>query len=553
MVDEEKKLREDIEKAKDAALKKKPAAGASAPKPATAPQKGRFKEKIKAFGAGIKSTGKKVKDVAGIKIPNLVLLILLVFIAAFDYWMKSLFGFEAVSAFVMSSITAFLFLMVLKNKIPFILLGIDVGILLILTYLPAWGVFDFLILIKMFVWLVFSIVIFVYYLVETLNLHEKVPAIAWAFVIILFTIGIFFSGPLVKDLYAEEVLSHQDRYEEAFEQVEKVKEAAVEQANVSASFWKRWGTAFPYLVKGDLDTYKEILNPTKNLTIAGEIDQTIEEYTKVELKKSELFPEQVQKDITPRLSIPFNIEIDSPFKEITIKLSCKFKKAKQEFTGYIEPVDLSEFTIKTQRKETETISCTPDQEYEKGKYKVEMIAEISRVKTESSLKRLFTGKTLTSKEKQEAKITYDFKKEKQLSTSGEEFAAFSFGAGAPIDSIFIGNKEKILLAGGIQNLASGEIIYVDKITIELPEGLTPVQECGKFRIAGNQLILEERLGKLTGIKEKDTLPLLSCYLSVPIDLKEIQLDYQKRKFKAYMDYSYRIKQEEDFTVIEATG
>jgi len=83
---------------------------------------------------------------------------------------------------------------------------------------------------------------------------------------------------------------------------------------------------------------------------------------------------------------------------------------------------------------------------------------------------------------------------KESSKSAEEFAVFSFGIGTPSTNPFINNYPTQVITGNIENLASGTIMSVDDIEIELIDGVTPTDGCSKaFRSEGNKLVFHSSI------------------------------------------------------------
>jgi len=295
------------------------------------------------------------------------------------------------------------------------------------------------------------------------------------------------------------------------------------------------------------DQYDQCLDEKKGLDIGGKTDKTIKEYTKVEFKKPEDFPQQVQKDFVP--AIPMQLNIESPKKAVSIKLSCKFKTTGTEIAGMAEPARIDSVKI---GQNTILCSVPSGKELEEGKfYTVVYKAEIEGIETNSTLTRLFIGKDVLDDAEKNNLIKLHELSIKESSKSAEEFAVFSFGIGTPPSNPFINKYPTQVIIGNIENLANGKILSVDNIEVELIDGVTPAAGClTAFSQSGNKLILKQDVkAKLTNLQltKGSKRFLLGCNLNIASFLAETE-DYVKRGFSSKITYSYAIEKEERFSV-----
>jgi hypothetical protein len=291
------------------------------------------------------------------------------------------------------------------------------------------------------------------------------------------------------------------------------------------------------------EEYEECIAQKKGLTVAGNIDKTIKEFTKIEFERPSEFPRTVQKEFPA--DIPMQINIESPRKPITIELSCKFKLGREEIEGEVEPAKIEEIT----GTKKQTIFCSPMEEYKGGRtYTVVYEAKIEGIETESTLTRLFVGKELKEAEKGPLMSLHGLEAV-ESSKSPDEFVAFSFGIGTPATNPFIDDNPKQPLIGNIENKADGQILSVDDIEVSLIDGVSSTTKCEKnFVQQGNILKLKDTLGELT-LRKGDKRFLLGCNLDVYSTLAETE-EYVKRSFTSKITYSYAIKKEERFTTTQ---
>ena len=201
------------------------------------------------------------------------------------------------------------------------------------------------------------------------------------------------------------------------------------------------------------------------------------------------------------------------------------------------------------------VFCRPTEEYKGGvTYTVVFEARISGIETESILTRLFVGKELEDKEKNEL-ISLHGLSAAELSKSPDEFAAFSFGFGTPSTNPFIGSNPTQALIGNIENKADGQILSVEDIEVVLINSVNPASRCTEtsFNQQGDVLKLKlevrESLVDLN-LRKGETRFLLGCNLNINQNLAETE-EYVKRSFSSKITYSYAIKKEERFAVTQA--
>jgi len=299
------------------------------------------------------------------------------------------------------------------------------------------------------------------------------------------------------------------------------------------------------------EEYELCIKSKKTGEIQGVKDESVTEITKVEFEKKEQFPEQVQKEFPPPISIQLNIE--SPKKPIDIYLSCQFEKSQENTTGII----VSNNPLKEiQGKQKETVLCDlPEgEEYETGKYKVTFTAEVRGIETTSRLTRLFVVKDITEQRKNEL-LTLHSLNQIEPSKSPDEFAVFSFGMGTPSTTPFLYDNEQQPIIGNIENKEEGRIVSIESIRMEFPEGTVPTNNCFEtFNSDGNELISKSEtvnILKLDKLKKGDKLYFLGCYLEIPPALMPdgYENEYFKREFESHILYTYQIKEHGTFEVI----
>lgn len=286
--------------------------------------------------------------------------------------------------------------------------------------------------------------------------------------------------------------------------------------------------------------------------VRGAEDITIKEYTKVEFEKTDAFPKQIFKEFAP--PIPLQLNIESPKKPIDIFLSCKFKYGTEEINGTIE----SENPLKEVKGiKKETVLCKLPKTYEKGEYKITFEAEIQGIETTARLTRLFVGKKITEKRKNELLALHGLKAI-EPSRAPEEFAVFSISIGTPATTPTLDNSPKQPLIGSIENKADGIITSIkENLLIELVPGVTPTEACSTFfdqmdnhlKIKRDKLRALNKLKNLERIKKGSRPPVIVCNLDIAPELQEPGREYLKREFRSYIEYSYKIAKEERFEVI----
>lgn len=293
--------------------------------------------------------------------------------------------------------------------------------------------------------------------------------------------------------------------------------------------------------------YQLCIESKKLGVMQGAEDLSIKDFSKVTFEQINQFPKLVQKEL--KTSIPMQLNIDSPNKELTVAVSCKFLKEKENITGIAEPAVLEK--IVGTKKETIFCSLPQDKAYVTGKYKTIFEAEIKGMSTTSRLSRLIVKKDITEERKNEL-LSLHKMSQTEASKSPDEFAAFSFGVGTPSTTPFIDQSQTQALTGNIENRAEGAIVSIQEITLELVPGITPSENClVYFDIAENGLkAKEEAIKSISSLTKKgDTRFLLGCKLDIsPSVIPSDYEEYYKREFSSNMRYTYQIAKEIVFEV-----
>jgi len=299
--------------------------------------------------------------------------------------------------------------------------------------------------------------------------------------------------------------------------------------------------------KKNLAEYQKCIEGKKLGEAQGASDSAVKDFTKVTFEHTDQFPKLVQKEF--KIPIPMQLNIESPKKEISIILSCKFQKDKENITGIVEQSSLDK--IIGNKKETVLCSMPSDKEFTPGKYKVIFEAEIKGMETISRLQRLFVKNDISEERKSELLSLHSLSSS-EPSKSPDEFAAFSFGVGTPSTTPFIDENPTQALVGNVENRAEGKLINIQEILIELVPGISPRESClVSFEQRDNILAAKkEVLQSIKGLSKKgDKRFLIGCNLDIsPAVIPSEFEEYYKREFISNMRYSYKIEKEGIFEV-----
>lgn len=512
-----------------------------------------------AAGRGAATAGRAAKGIAGAglqigqaPLPYFVLAIILMVVAIGDYALKNIVGYDMITTSYMSIAVFCLFLLFIwmfrlldqgTVKTLFIFLVLDAFVApMILRFLPTGGFFPWLpglcILLRQFIWLFFAVV----YSIRISRTFAK-----FAFITAVILMFIFGSGT-ISQLYADARFAHQDKYNEAFEAAEVLKEKASaeisRQYNVSTSAFRKYSSYTFCLFSRPVEECSEIINREK-VSVATLEDPSLKAATKVEFIDSARFPKTLNQPFTQQ-PLPVDLKISSPNQEITITLSCKLTRSYKIYQSVIEqPEEIKSF----KGTKTMTIACRATEPLPEGSYKVEFNALIEGLNTTTTLTRLFVGSMpLADVEKEIAMHSLA----EDEPSKGSGFAAFSFALGTPITSPTIDASAKQPIIGNIENLGDGEIKNIEDISVTLADGMTTDNNCAGFNQDGNKLIFtdKENLKKIdfSTLKKKGTVLLLGCFVSMPEELKSIKLYAQKKTLESTIKYSYNIKKELSFSV-----
>lgn len=299
----------------------------------------------------------------------------------------------------------------------------------------------------------------------------------------------------------------------------------------------------------DKEEYDACRKKVLGKDVESQVDRKALDVTKIEFKKTEDFPSRIQRTLTPKLAVPYQIDLQSP-SNVKLDLSCKFIHDNTEYAGEIEPKQLADDLRENgfSNKSSEIIFCKPRENYEKGHYQVVFEAKLDDVESHARLVRLFVGNT-ENDEKNELRRLHKLSSS-EPSKSGESFAVFSFGLGVPSTNPFIDEKEIIPIIGAIENKQDGKISDVESIKVNLVPGLYLKGDC-QFEYDGENLVWKKdnRYIKLNEINKGDKIPILNCYLEVDEDLRNLDYgNYQKHELESTIVYSYVLEEKQGFSV-----
>lgn len=433
--------------------------------------------------------------------------------------------------------------------------AVDVGfIALPIELISSTEIGQVLIAVKLFVvWPGLAIVV---YLIDVFKTED---APTWSKIVALvLIIGVFalIVPTLGIDSYTQTVKSH-EQYQIAKEKAEELGEAAKELlVNKTVPFWQRFVSAVPHLFSGDLEKYRETLNPPQNLTeqieTAGAVDPTIKRYTKVEFLKGEEFPKTIYDK---RYPIPIQMKVESPRNPIDLEISCRFESGSKKIEGSASPTQL---TVQRNEVEERVVTCFPNQDLSEGSWKVVMESKIANLETDSTLRRLFVGEK-TQEEKDQLRRDYFPQSNDYKSQAPKEFVRINFLIGEPPSNPIIDSEDTPLLTAVVENIGSGELTGIDSVDIELPEGLRPISDparCSLLDYAeyeGRTTHFIKRDFQINKLEKGKNLPVGICVLEVEPRLKYPEEPFIHTTAVGTIKYTYRIENTFSFRAESLVG
>ncbi|MBW2963700.1 hypothetical protein KY306_02915 [Candidatus Woesearchaeota archaeon] len=516
--------------------------------------------------------------------PGMGLFVIFIILGIIDIIIKRVIGYEPRASLLISIVLGLIFFFAgykidedkkIKKYEILVLAAflIDVfGAQLPLHYFPISGLREFLVGVKVFVWLILALILFVMGFIENLRSKQGAPTYAWVVIVLLIGVGIFFMYPQLMKVYEVQKDAHLAEFAPVEEQLEKIGE--VFKAQVPA--WKSayYGIACtlsdpmgreqcvkqkeaeakcaPYQKAGQLAEFEDCKNVELGIKTeaTGAIDPAQKEPLKLVWEASqELKQTEMRVSGTPTFRAILKIE-NPRAAELNLEIECLFTDTtnRRNFSGLISPRD--KLTVKDKIKE-ESLICTPTELLQNStRYQVIFKVRLLDFTTESKLQILFFGRAETDIEKKEIQsIKSGYPLATGNSRAANDLARLNFNFFEGKQG-YIAGGETIQLNTKIENIGKGQIIGVKRAEIDLvPNGLTSDdlmvgQPCGLIGDANTlsfppQLILyqqsqKEIFGEVCVLRLSDYLKGLG---------QPDKESFKAAEFKGYLTYSYEVKGE----------
>jgi len=287
------------------------------------------------------------------------------------------------------------------------------------------------------------------------------------------------------------------------------------------------GKDFEKCIKEQRNKKKESLN------VAGSVDKTIKQPTKIKFKENEYFPKLVtkKKGEISHTNYPVEFIIENPREQkINIDLSCEFKTKggiKETIKGEIKG---DKSIISNEKEIRKTIVCQSTEKL-KGKYDLIYSSELANLQTNSILRRAFIGKKDYSWKEEwfpKLKATY-FSGRSYLSKAPADLARLNFAFGSSVNNPIISDENFLILSSSIENLGDGEISKINFYHIGLDDFSVDDEACfGKKNI------------DLSNKKIKGIETLKTCLIEeLPSELIQ-PMDFVIKEFTGELNYNYKI-------------
>lgn len=547
------KEKEAAEEEEKAAEKEKEAAGKeekAAKKEEKADEK---KEKRESFWKNLLMGSGRVayrgaKTASQIQVPSLMLYLILIAVAALDIYLKKSIGYEPNISILISLVVAAVFWITCRGN-PFYrslvltTLIIDLGLIqLLLRLLPEIGIKETLIALKVFIWLILAIVLFILEFFNHLASGEK-PSLFYDLIFIaLVAIGIVLLFPQLKEINQLQSSTHSQYWEIAKKELVVAKEEAKKLKFTLGDYFVCLREVNPertysqclkeQAIERECGKLEEEERKACELRLKGipliesSLDKTMLK-TEVKLEANENFPKIVY---SPKVPFPLDFKVFNPKEEkIDLNLNCYFKKGNKIIAGKIEE---NQWEIAGSQEVSKTVLCLTEEELPEGYYTLVFEGEIKNLKSTATLKRLFVNKETTKKEEEELKKQY-FSPAEYKSQAADELVVVSLTMGDhPLNPIIKGS-DKVVFLVNLKNNGQGEVTSLNPLEFDL-KPMKLGSDC-------QPLPFEKEFFKQKG----SIFPYLACYLELPSQLKEPEKIVVK-EFKAVAHYNYKIKKEIGF-------
>jgi len=309
------------------------------------------------------------------------------------------------------------------------------------------------------------------------------------------------------------------------------------------------------------ETPEQCLNRLKKeaeQTVEGEVDQEIEEYVslKVDFKSGQntiYFANQPISVLIQGKDPTVQEDTESTEKIPPIKFGCVFiKEGNNQNTINCKPTPE---TLELGKDEiTETILCKPEEPLTDGKYTIKFFAKLEKVKTNTNLIRLFTGKNNYGKmtmEERARKLLQKFPSTDYSSKSEPEFVRLNLATEKPL--IPLGEKG-FVLESSVENMDNGKILKINEINVELlklkfndqEHSLEITNQC-LYEEQDNRLVITNFERDFSLIKKGNQIKLPPCRLTAANfeDLNVVRVV----KIDSFINYDYEITKKHDFNVL----
>ncbi len=510
------------------------------------------------------------------KVPTPMLYIFLLFLGGLGLFLKVKVGYHPGLSFIISVVLFFLFLIFVnstpeaKMKRIFVLatflmdLFVAQGGLLLLPDSEAKNIF---IAIHVFDWIILSLILFVMGVGDALDAGQRLGAVTWTLLIILFGGILYVALPQAAESFLiYQDTTHAEYFNIAKEQLAKVGKTLQETRNTGADYFSCTFSATSAAVqynacledkriarycKNNVETTKEqeeCIQQQKELAkqggrpgVAGSVSEAIKEITKVELKEDEYFP---KKTMEVRERYPVTLEVKNPRELIFgVHVSCVFKQSKLEVPGTIFIFGQEETEIQVTGKESQIqILCQPTADL-KGKYTLEYSAVLSGMQTFSFLKRAFVSKGIDKTVREQIEAD-NFKGKERASQGPAEFALlnFKFGTGDGTQPLVL-VEEPVTFSFSVADIidrSGWQVLKVNSYSFSslLERGFSvDEQKIGdKDCLQGGEIKVSEAL-----TKRREPSELKRCFLILPPDLKSLKGNaFEVETFVADLNYDYKI-------------
>lgn len=279
-------------------------------------------------------------------------------------------------------------------------------------------------------------------------------------------------------------------------------------------------------------------------TASGEADVEIIYPTKVEFKIQDYKVSANDKE-----KVDTEIQLESINNPIDIATSCSLEKSGQEIAAEITT---GSFFNDVEGIRSLKVECQPEEDFKIGRYRIEFAAEIQGITTESTRQKIWVEEGMTEKEITKTLQSHKISAVETKSKNEDEFAALAISIGSD-QTVLENDQNTQLIIGKLQNRKNGKIVGIQDITIELPKGVKPTQDCferleeTKLGLKVKKDVISSKIQAATKLKTNQLLKIFSCNLDVS-GLVYPQ-DHEKREFASLITYDYKITKKADIEAI----